>query len=171
MPQPAAPPQAIGLLPIPGHQSLTVEGVFSEVCPLVVCGSVAIYCHKGVRAVAPHQGQIMQQTFMRFVATDLPFWLSSLLAVAWSMALPVGLTVGGFALAAGPRAAAMAAAAAGLWLLADRMLLMVRMAGRIALGREDANALLDRSVLGNAAYLHGAYFAASRPAWGEAALR
>ena len=101
----------------------------------------------------------MEQTFLNFVLTDLRFWASSATAIFRSLLLPGLLVVGSFAAILGTEAAASAALAAVLWAVVDWALLVVRMARRIALGEEDPNGLLDRTVAANAAYLHRAYYA------------
>ena len=100
----------------------------------------------------------MEQTFLHFVLTDLRFWASSATAILRSMLMPVLVVVGGLWLAGGSAAALYGALAATLWLLIDWAALVVRMARRIALGEEDPNGLLDRSVAANATYLHRAYY-------------
>ena len=101
----------------------------------------------------------MEQTFLNFVLTDLRFWASSASAILRSLLVPMIVVVGGFGLALGTEAAVAALLAGFVWAVADWALLVVRMARRIALGQENPNALLDRSVAANAAYLHRAYYA------------
>ena len=100
----------------------------------------------------------MQQTFLGYVATDLRFWASSMLAILRSVALPATLVIGSFGLILGQDATLWTLAALLAFMLMDWAALVVRMARRIALGLEDTEALLDRTVLGNAAHLHEAYY-------------
>ena len=105
----------------------------------------------------------MQQTFLGYVTTDLRFWASSIVAIGRSILVPLAGASVLFGLAGGPVAVAYAFAAALAFALADWCVLVVRMARRVALGLEAPNDLLDRSVLGNAAYLHQAYYAGPMP--------
>ena len=100
----------------------------------------------------------MEQTFLSYVTTDTRFWLSSNLALARSLAIPAALSGAGFYLVAGPAAVVPFVMALFLWFLCDWAFLVVRMARRIALGIEDTDGLLDRSVFGNAKHLHASYF-------------
>lgn len=101
----------------------------------------------------------MEQTFLNFVLTDLRFWASSAAAILRSLLVPTLLVTGGLFAAIGTEAVAYGLFAAAIWAFVDWTLLVVRMARRIALGREDPNGLLDRTVAANAAYLHRAYYA------------
>ena len=105
----------------------------------------------------------MQQTFLGFVTTDLRFWASSTLAIGRSIAVPFAGIVTLAAWAAGQPGVVSVIGAALVFTLLDWCLLVVRMARRVALGLEEPNALLDRSLLGNAAYLHRAYYAGPMP--------
>ena len=105
----------------------------------------------------------MQQTFLGYVTTDLRFWAASVGAISRSIVLPYALMAAAFAVAFGPWAAVSVTGAALVFTLLDWCALVVRMARRVALGLEDANGFLDRSVLGNAAYLHRAYLTGPMP--------
>ena len=105
----------------------------------------------------------MEQTFINYVATDLRFWAASLTAILRSILVPFVLLGGAAAWSLGLGGLIALASAALAFAFADWCLLIVRMARRIALGIEDPNALLDRSVLGNAGYLHRAYYAGAMP--------
>ena len=101
----------------------------------------------------------MEQTFLHFVLTDLRFWASSASAILRSLLLPTVGILGGLALVGGGEAAGLGLVAAMLWAMVEWGVLILRMARRIALGEEDPNGLLDRSVVANAAYLHRSYYA------------
>jgi hypothetical protein len=100
----------------------------------------------------------VEQTFLSYVTTDTRFWVASTMASARSMLVPATLASAGVSLAVAPEAAFLVFAALVFFVACDWVLLVVRMARRIALRLEDPNALLERSVLGNAAYLHHAYY-------------
>ena len=101
----------------------------------------------------------MEQTFLHFVLTDLRFWASSAAAILRSLIVPTLFVAAGLAVTLGAEAACYGLIAATVWAVIDWALLVVRMARRIALGEEDPNGLLDRSVAANAAYLHRSYYA------------
>ena len=100
----------------------------------------------------------MEQTFLNFVLTDLRFWASSAVAILRSLLVPTLLVTVGLYAVVGAEATAYGLVAAALWAFVDWALLVVRMARRIALGEEDPNGFLDRTVAANAAYLHRAYY-------------
>jgi hypothetical protein len=100
----------------------------------------------------------MEQTFLHYVLTDMRFWLSSLIAILRSLFIPVLLVTVSFGLTLGSDAAIVVLFAAAVWSLFDWFLLIVRMARRIALGIEDTEALLMRSVIGNAQHLYRRYY-------------
>lgn len=100
----------------------------------------------------------MEQTFLNFVLTDSRFWASSAAAILRSLLVPFALIVGGLHALLGAEAAVIGALAGTIWAVLEYLLLVMRMARRIALGLEDPNGLLDRSVAANAAYLHRAYY-------------
>ncbi|MBB4658830.1 hypothetical protein [Parvularcula dongshanensis] len=105
----------------------------------------------------------MEQTFISYVTTDTRFWLASNLAILRSLAIPAAFAGGGFFFVAGQAAVLPFALGLFLWLLLDWAFLVVRMARRIALGAEEPNDLLDRTVLGNARHLYTAYFKGPMP--------
>ncbi len=105
----------------------------------------------------------MQQTFLNFVMTDLRFAMSSNMAVMRSLALPASLVAFGFWFVGGWESVLVVLFAAMVWSLFDWAFLVVRMARRIALGTEDPNALLDRSVFGNASHLYRSYYVSAFP--------
>ena len=105
----------------------------------------------------------MQQTFLGFVTTDLRFWAASIGAILFSILLPILACAVAFGYLFGQAAAFYALGAALVFALLDWCVLVVRMARRVALGLEDPNAFLDRSVVGNAAYLHRAYYVGPMP--------
>lgn len=105
----------------------------------------------------------MQQTFLGYVTSDLRFWLSSVAAILRSVLVPLAALSVLAGVVSGPAGAAWVFAAAALFVAGDWALLIVRMARRIALRLEEPDAFLDRSVLGNAAYLHRAYYAGPMP--------
>lgn len=100
----------------------------------------------------------MEQTFLHYVLTDMRFWLSSLIAIFRSLLIPVVLVTASFGLALGAEASFAVLFAAAVWSLVDWFLLILRMARRIALGLEDTEQLLTRSVLANAQHLYRRYY-------------
>ena len=105
----------------------------------------------------------MQQTFLGYVTTDLRFWLSSVAAILRSIAVPFALVGAAFWYGFGEGALVATFGAALVFTLVDWCLLVVRMARRVALGLETPNDFLDRSVLGNARYLHRSYYVGPMP--------
>ena len=105
----------------------------------------------------------MQQTFLGFVTSDLRFWASSVAAILRSVLIPLAAVSVVAGLVSGPAGAAWVFAGAALFTACDWAVLIVRMARRIALRLEDPDALLDRTVLANAGYLHRAYYAGRMP--------
>ena len=105
----------------------------------------------------------MQQTFLGYVTGDLRFWMASVAAILRSVLVPLAVLSVAAAFVSGPAGTAWVFAAAALFTAGDWVLLIVRMARRIALRLEDPNAFLDRTVPGNAAYLHRAYYAGPMP--------
>lgn len=105
----------------------------------------------------------MRQTFFGYVTSDLRFWAASVVAILRSLAVPfaaMGLT---FGYVFGPEATLTVAAALLAFTAVDWCCLVARMARRIALGLEEPNAFLDRSVTENAAYIHRAYYVGPMP--------
>lgn len=105
----------------------------------------------------------MQQTFLGYVTTDLKFWAASTGAITFSLLVPIAALGVLFAWAFGPMAALYVLGAALGFALLDWCTLVVRMARRVALGLEDPNAFLDRSVVGNAMHLHRSYYVGPMP--------
>ena len=105
----------------------------------------------------------MQQTFFGFVTSDLRFWAASVAAILRSLAVPFAVMTLAFGYAFGPAAAWSVAVALLFFAAIDWCCLIARMARRVALGLEEPNALLDRSMTANAAYLYRAYYCGPMP--------
>lgn len=100
-----------------------------------------------------------EQTFLRYVLTDAGFIASGTLASARSLVAPATMVGVGVALVAAPPAGLFVLVAMALFVAVDWVLLVLRMARRIALGAEDPNDLLERGVLENASVIYETYYA------------